>query len=120
MREGTKAPIDFVGLVLIGTGLGARQVVQDKGQRDDWFNSPFITWFATTSAAALIALVFWEWKQKHSIIHLRLFRNSSFAVANVIMLASFASLLATTVLVPQFAQTEMGYTAEKAGELLSP
>src|SRR5437764_718093 len=67
-REAERSPVDFMGLVLVGTGLGALQVVLDKGQRDDWFNSPFITSFAMASVCALVALVFWEWNQKHPII----------------------------------------------------
>ena len=119
-QEARRNPVDFVGLVLVATGLGALQVVLDKGQRDDWFASSFITWFVIISACALVAFVFWEWKQRHPIVHLRLFKNSSFAVACLLMLAIFAVMLASTLLIPQFAQIEMGYTAQKAGEVLSP
>jgi DHA2 family multidrug resistance protein len=113
-------PIDFMGLALIAIGLGAMQVVLDKGQRDDWFNSNFITVFAIASLCGLVAFVAWEWRQKHPIVQLRLFKNPNFAVGNVLMMFIYAALLGTTVLIPQYAQTELGYTAEKAGELLSP
>jgi DHA2 family multidrug resistance protein len=119
-RESKRYPVDFIGLVLVGTGLGAFQVVLDKGQRDDWFASPFITGFVAIAACALVTFVFWEWKQKQPIVHLRLFKNSSFAVANLLMLTLGAVLFGTTVLIPQFVQVEMGYSAEKAGEVLSP
>src|SRR2546430_10888686 len=119
-RESQRQPVDFVGLVLVGTGLGAIQVVVDKGQRDDWFASSFILGFAITAACALVAFVFWEWKQKHPIVQLRLFKNSNFSVACLLMLTAFAVLLGSTVLIPLFAQTEMGYAAQNVGELLSP
>ncbi|HEY7337853.1 MAG TPA: DHA2 family efflux MFS transporter permease subunit [Bryobacteraceae bacterium] len=119
-REARRNPVDFVGLVLVATGLAALQVVLDKGQRNDWFGSPFIVWFTVISGCALVTFVFWEWNQKHPIIHLRLFKNSSFTAACLIMLLVFASLLGATLLIPQFAQTVLGYTAQKAGELLSP
>ncbi|MBV8842800.1 MAG: DHA2 family efflux MFS transporter permease subunit [Bryobacterales bacterium] len=119
-EEAQRSPIDFTGLVLVATGLGALQVVLDKGQRDDWFASPFITWFTIFSVSALVVFVIWEWRQKHPIVHLRLYKNSSFAVANLLMLLAFSSLLGATLLIPQFAQISLGYTAEKAGELLSP
>ncbi len=64
--------------------------------------------------------MFWEWNQNQPIVHLRLFKNSSFAVANLLMLMLGAVLFGTTVLIPQFVQVELGYTAEKAGEVLSP
>ncbi len=109
-----------MGLVLVATGLGMLQVVLDKGQRDDWFASTFITIFSIVSACALVTFVFWEWKQKHPIVELHLFKNPSFAVAAPLMAIVFASLLGCTVLLPEFVQTQMGYSAEKAGEVLSP
>jgi MFS transporter, DHA2 family, multidrug resistance protein len=119
-REAKHQPVDFLGLVLVGTGLGALQVVLDKGQRDDWFSSTFIAAFTAIAVVALIAFVFWEWNQKHPIVQLRLFKNSSFAVAGVLMMIIFAVLLGCTVMLPQFAQTSLGYSAEEAGKILSP
>lgn len=119
-REAKRQPVDFLGLVLVGTGLGTLQVVLDKGQRDDWFASDFITMFTVIAACALLAFVVWEWNQKAPIVDLRLFRNPSFAVATLLMMVIFAGLLGCTVLLPEFAQTALGYTAERAGEVLSP
>jgi DHA2 family multidrug resistance protein len=119
-EEAKRNPVDFMGLVLVATGLGALQVVLDKGQRDDWFASHFILGFVALSACALIAFVFWEWNNKYPIVHLRMFENRSFAVACLLMMVVFAALFGSTVLIPQFAQTVMGYTAKLAGELLSP
>jgi MFS transporter, DHA2 family, multidrug resistance protein len=118
-REAERSPVDFLGLVLVATGLGAMQVVMDKGQRDDWFNSPFITWFTIVASGMLVAFVIWEWNQKHPVVHLQLLKNRNFAVACLLMLVVFASLLGATLLIPQFAQTILGYTAQKAGEVLS-
>jgi DHA2 family multidrug resistance protein len=119
-RESKKYPVDFLGLVLVGTGLGALQVVLDKGQRDDWFASSFITIFTVVSVCALVAFVVWEWRQKQPIVHLKLFKNSTFAVSNLLMLTLGAVLFGSTVLIPQFVQVEMGYSAQQAGEVLSP
>jgi DHA2 family multidrug resistance protein len=119
-REAQRAPVDFLGLVLIATGLGALQIVLDKGQREDWFQSSFITVVTAIAACALVTFIVWEWRQQHPILDLRLFRHRNFAVSSALMMIVFASLLGCTVLLPQFAQTAMGYTAEKAGEILSP
>ena len=113
-------PVDFVGLILVASGLATLQVVLDKGQRDDWFGSPFIVFFTVAAAIALIAFVFWEWNHRYPIIRLHLFKNRSFAVANLLMLVVFAALLGSTVMLPLFLQTQLGYTAELAGEALSP
>jgi DHA2 family multidrug resistance protein len=119
-KESRRHPIDFAGLVLVGTGLGALQVVFDKGQRNDWFSSPLITFFTVVSLVALVSFAIREWNNKYPILNLRLLRNSNFAVSNLLMLMLGATLYGTTVLIPQFLQTQMGYSAQKAGEVLSP
>ncbi len=60
--------IDYIGLGLLALGLGALQVVLDKGQRDDWFESHFIVILTTIAVAALVAVIFWEWHHDHPII----------------------------------------------------
>jgi DHA2 family multidrug resistance protein len=119
-RRAKKAPVDFTGIVLVATGLGALQVVLDKGQRDDWFHSSFITVFTILSIVGLVAFAVWEWTREHPILELRLLKNPNFAVASALMLALGISLFGSTVLIPQFVQVELGYTAQKAGEVLSP
>jgi DHA2 family multidrug resistance protein len=61
-RAGVK--LDYVGIGLLVLGIGALQVVLDRGQEDDWFGSHFITTLAITAAVCLIALVVWEWFQR--------------------------------------------------------
>jgi DHA2 family multidrug resistance protein len=120
-RERSKAQrIDFMGVVLVAAGLGALQVVLDKGQRDDWFASAMITTFAIFAVCALVAFVFRECSHPNPIVDLKLLRNSNFAVANLLMLTLGAALYGTTVLIPLFLQTELGYSAQTAGEVLSP
>jgi DHA2 family multidrug resistance protein len=112
--------LDSIGLGLIAVGLGALEVVLDKGQEEDWFASHFILVFAAVAAAALIAFVVWEWKNEHPIVEVRLLANRSFAVTNLMMLALGIALFGSTVLLPQYVQTWMGYSAQDAGMALSP
>jgi MFS transporter, DHA2 family, multidrug resistance protein len=112
--------IDFFGLGLVAVGLGCLQVVLDKGQRDDWFESRFIVVLTAIAVIALIWVVIWEWFQKDPIIDLHLFRERSFAVANFLMFMLGFALLGSTLLLPLFMQTMLGYTAEQAGIALSP
>jgi DHA2 family multidrug resistance protein len=119
-RQSKRNPVDYMGIGLVGLGLGALQVVLDKGQRDDWFNSSFIVATIVIAVVALIAFVIWEWKNAHPILQLSLFKNRNFAVSNALMLILGVTLFGSTVLIPQFLQVEMGYTAQKAGEVLTP
>ena len=112
--------IDYVGLGLIAVGLGCLEVVLDKGQQEDWFASRFIVGFAATAAVALIGFVIWEWREKNPVVDVRLFRDRSFAISNLMMLVLGMSLYGTTVLLPQYLQVWLGYSAQDAGMVLSP
>jgi len=112
--------IDYIGLAMITIGLGALQVVLDKGERDDWFSSSFIVTFTAIAAFGLIFAFFWEWNHEHPIIELRLLKNRSFLISNIAMFMLGVVLFGTTLLMPQMLQSLFGYTAEEAGMVLSP
>ena len=112
--------VDYVGLGLIAVGIGALQIMFDKGEREDWFASNFIVVTAAIAAVGLIAAVIWEYHQEHPVLDVRLFRNRNFSVACIMMFMLGASLYGATVLIPQLVQTLMGYTAQQAGMVLSP
>ena len=113
-------PIDYVGFGLVAVGLGALEYVLDKGQEEDWFASHTITTFAVASAIALVAFVWWEWKQEHPVVEVRLFASGRFAAANLMMLTLGIALFGSTVLLPQYVQVWMGWSAQDAGMALSP
>lgn len=119
-RKLSETHVDYIGLGLIALGLGTLQVVLDKGQREDWFESSMIVILASISAAALLWVVVWEWYQKDPIIDLHLFRERSFAAANFLMFMLGFALLGSTLLLPLYMQTLLGYTAERSGMALSP
>jgi MFS transporter, DHA2 family, multidrug resistance protein len=110
---------DFVGFSLLTLGVGALQIVLDKGQEDDWFGSHFITTLVVIAVVGLVALVVWEWLRKEPIVDVRLFKNFNVATTNLMFLMLGAALFSSTVLMPQLLQTLMGYTAQKAGMVLS-
>src|SRR6201985_381651 len=111
--------LDYIGIALLTLGVGALQILLDKGQEDDWFGSNFITTLVIVASACLISLVIWEWFQKAPIIDVRLFKSFNFASANVMMFMLGVLLFSSLVLMPQFLQTLLGYTSELAGLALS-
>jgi DHA2 family multidrug resistance protein len=114
-----ESKIDYWGFGLLAVGVGFLQIVLDKGQEDDWFGSNFITTLSIISIVCLVALVLWELRVKQPILDVRLFKNVNFANSSVMMLMVGAASFSTTVLMPQYLQTLMGYTAETAGMVLS-
>jgi DHA2 family multidrug resistance protein len=119
-RKLSETRIDYVGLGFVALGLGALQIVLDKGQREDWFESNFIVTLSLIAAAALIFVIFWEWTHKDPIIDLHLFRDRTFGVSNLLMFMLGFALLGSTLLLPLFSQTLLGYTAKDAGLALMP
>jgi len=110
---------DYIGFALLAIGVGALQVALDKGQEDDWFGSHFITTLIVIAAVGLVSLVIWEWFQKEPIVDVRLFKIFNVASSNLMFFVLGVVLFSSTVLLPQFLQTLMGYTAEAAGMVLS-
>ena len=118
LKQGLK--IDFIGLGLLAVGLGFVQVVLDKGQTEDWFESRFIVTCAVIGILGLIGVILWELRQPEPLVDLRLFTQRNYSMATFMMFALGVVMYGTTVLLPILVQTLMGYTAEWAGLVLSP
>ena len=116
-RAGAK--LDYLGIAFLTLGIGALQILLDKGQEDDWFGSNFITALVIISAVSLISLVVWEWFQKSPIIDVRMFKSFNFASSSLMMFVLGILLFSSLVLMPQFLQTLLGYTSQLAGLALS-
>jgi MFS transporter, DHA2 family, multidrug resistance protein len=112
--------IDYIGIGLISLGLGSMQIILDKGQREDWLSSNFIRVFFVTMLVGIIAAIFWELRAKEPVVDLRMLKDRNFAISTVAMFFLGFVLYASTVLIPQFLQQLLGYTAEMAGLALSP
>jgi MFS transporter, DHA2 family, multidrug resistance protein len=111
--------LDYIGITLLALGIGALQVLLDKGQEDDWFGSRFITTLVVVSTVSLIALVIWEWRHKTPIVDVRLFKSFNFASSNLMMFMLGIMLFSSLVMMPQFLQTLIGYTSQLAGLAIS-
>ncbi|HXZ02636.1 MAG TPA: DHA2 family efflux MFS transporter permease subunit [Stellaceae bacterium] len=118
LSEGIR--LDYIGFALLAVGMCALQVVLDKGQEDDWFASRFITDLSIIAATGLAAFVVWELRRDDPIVDLRILANRNFAVGNFLMFMLGFILLGSTVLLPLFVQTQLGYTATDAGLVISP
>ncbi|MFL6809465.1 MAG: DHA2 family efflux MFS transporter permease subunit [Bradyrhizobium canariense] len=112
--------VDYVGFLLVAIGLGSLEYVLDEGQRNDWFGSNMIVFFAVLSAVSLLALIPWELTREDPIVDLRLLGRRQFAACFLVMLATGAVLISTTQLLPQLLQSDLNYTAMLAGLALSP
>jgi DHA2 family multidrug resistance protein len=111
--------VDFMGLVTVAIGVGSLEFVFDKGQEKDWFGSDLITSFAIAAVCFLVFFVIWEWRHKNPIVDLKLLKIRNFGTSVFLQLVLGMVLFGTTVIIPQFLQSLLGYTAERSGMALS-
>ena len=112
--------IDYGGLALIALGLGALQIMLDRGEDSDWFNSPTIQLYALLAAVGIVGGVAWLLMVEKPVVDLRCLKDRNFAVGVVMVSGIGGILYSTNVIIPVMAQQWFGYTALLAGLLLSP
>ena len=110
---------DYIGFSMLVLGVGALQILLDKGQEDDWLASHFIAVLAVIAVVCLTLLVLWEWYEKHPIVDVKLFKLLNFSGSNLVIFFAGVTTFASIVLMPQFLQQLMGYTAQQAGLVVS-
>ncbi len=112
--------IDYWGIGMLAVGVGALQVVLDKGQEKDWFSSDLILRLAVISAVALIAFVIYELLVKHPVVDLRAFKERTYSTGVFLMTVLGFVLYGSLVILPIFLQTILGYPALNAGIAMFP
>jgi MFS transporter, DHA2 family, multidrug resistance protein len=119
-RQAGRLKIDVLGILLIGLGSAALEIVLDRGQIDDWFGSTFITRMFVIALFCWILAIWWELKTNDPIIELRLLKSRNFSIASVYYFVFGFGLFATTTMIPQILQSLYGYRAIDAGLVLGP
>lgn len=112
--------VDYIGMGLLVVGMGALQVFLDKGQTEDWWNSNFIRVLAVLAVAGLVAFVVRELMTKHPIVDLTVFKNRTYATGVLMMTVLGFVLYGSTVLLPIWLQTLLGYPALQSGLAMLP
>jgi DHA2 family multidrug resistance protein len=115
-----KRSIDYWGIGMLAVGIGALQIVLDKGQQEDWFSSSLITTLAVLSAGCIVALIIHELTTESPVIDLRVFKARSYAVGVFLMTVLGFVLYGSMVLLPIMLQTLLGYPPLEAGIAMAP
>lgn len=112
--------VDYVGLCALVLWLFSMQVVLDKGQQYAWFDTPWVAWLAGVSVFSFIFFIVWELECKNAIVNLRVFKDKNFFIGTILGSSVNMIIYVTIVLLPQFLQSLMGYTAMLSGYSLAP
>ncbi|MEJ2424018.1 MAG: DHA2 family efflux MFS transporter permease subunit, partial [Candidatus Thiodiazotropha sp.] len=115
-----KLPIDVIGLGLLVVGVGALQIMLDKGRELDWFTSSEILSLAIISLVALSFFVVWELTERHPVVDLTLFKVRNFTIGAIALALAYGLFFSIVVIMPLWLQQYMGYTATWAGLVTAP
>jgi len=110
-----RLPIDRLGLLLLVAWVAALQLMLDTGRDKDWFADPGIVSLAGVAAICFCAFVIWELTEEHPAVNLRLLRNRPFALCITASSIVFSAHFCGIVVVPQWLQSTMGFSAQQAG-----
>jgi len=112
--------VDYWALGLLAVGIGALQIVLDKGQEEDWFSSRWLTNLAILSVLALAVFLIHELRTQDPVVNLRVLRIRTFGAGVFLMAVLGFVLYGNMVLLPIFLQTLLGYPALQAGIAMFP
>jgi len=110
-----KARIDTVGLILLVIWVGALQIMLDLGREHDWFGSSLIVTLAIIAAAGFVFFTAWELLEGKPVVDLKVFRHRGFTVSVTALVFAYGTFFASLVVIPQWLQSSLGYTATWAG-----
>jgi len=106
-----KLTIDWTGIGLIALGLGCLQVMLDRGEDEDWFYSNFIRTFAVLTLIGIIGAIYWLVYARKPVVDLYCLKDRNFAISSLLMAGMAMILYGSSVVIPQLAQQDLGYTA---------
>jgi DHA2 family multidrug resistance protein len=110
--------LDWIGLALLALGLGSLQYVLDQGQQYDWFSDPNIRLFAILSAAGLVGFVVRTLRSRIPVVDLHVLRYREVAAGSLLGAALGVSLYGSVLILPQYVQSSLGFTATLSGETI--
>jgi DHA2 family multidrug resistance protein len=112
--------VDYWGIGMLAIGIGALQIVLDKGQQEDWFESNLILALAIIAVVTLVLLVWHELTAEDPIVDLRILKERSYAIGVFLMTVVGFVLYGSMVLLPVMLQTLLGYPPLQAGIAMAP
>jgi DHA2 family multidrug resistance protein len=114
------ASFDFFGFATLSLAVGALQMMLDRGELLDWFNSTEIVVEATLAGLGFYLFIAHSLTHRHPFLDPAMFRDRNFVVGNFLIFAIGLVMFANLALLPQLLQTLLGYPVITAGIVTAP
>lgn len=115
-----KRRFDFFGFGMLALGVGALQLMLDRGAENSWFQSPE-TWIeAGLMVSGIWVFVVHSLTAENPFVDLRIFRDFNFTLGSTFMLVMGITLFSGLALLPPLLQNLMGYSVIFTGLLMAP
>ncbi|MBG1231381.1 DHA2 family efflux MFS transporter permease subunit [Aestuariivirga litoralis] len=111
---------DLFGFTLLSVGIGALQMMLDRGESKDWFASPEVAIEALLAGLCIYAFIAHIFTAKNAFIDPAIFKDKNFSIGLLFIFIIGIILLATMALLPPYLQSLMGYPVIDVGILLAP
>ncbi|NLR62547.1 DHA2 family efflux MFS transporter permease subunit [Chitinophaga polysaccharea] len=112
--------IDWTGILLLALGVSALQTVLERGETDDWFEAPYITWLTVIATFSIMIFIWWELRIKEPVVNLRVLKSRNLSIAAILTFVSGMGIFSSVFLTPVFAQRLLNFTPLQTGLLLLP
>jgi DHA2 family multidrug resistance protein len=119
LRRGVRK-IDWLGIALLALALTSMQIVLERGQQENWFDSNMIRLGTAICATSFLGLIYWELNVGEPVVNFRILRNLGLSLGSFMGVIFGIALFGTTFILPQFTQELLGYPAFEAGLVLAP
>jgi DHA2 family multidrug resistance protein len=111
---------DWIGFGVLSLGLGAFQLMLDRGQQLDWFSSNEIVLEGMLAALGIYLFVVHMLTAKKPFLSPQMFVDRNFVAGMIIMFTVGLVLLSSAALLPGYLQRLGGYSVTEAGLLMAP
>jgi MFS transporter, DHA2 family, multidrug resistance protein len=112
--------VDWWGIILLSAFIGSLQFVLEHGQQDDWFNEPLIVALSVVTVLGLILFIWREMTYEHPIVNLSVLKDGNLRIGTIMCFILGFGLYGSTLIIPIYTQSILGWTATDAGLLLIP
>jgi DHA2 family multidrug resistance protein len=124
LREPATPPaprrIDWLGILLLAVGVSALQIVLERGETDDWFETSYIIWLTAIAIAGIILFIWWELHTNDPVVNLRVLKSKNLTIAAILTFISGIGMFSSVFLTPVFAQRLLQFSPLQTGLLLLP